>query len=711
MILTQVATNTFRICPPATPAKTASDGYLAKRVAETLARRGDPSSLVIAIYGKSGEGKTTVLDYIEGELVGRRSIASVRFNPWRFADEGMLLRSFFDTLADVLKRSLTTGKERVGELLSQYGGLAAIASMDVQGVKVSAGQALADLGTSLSAVSLDEIKRRIEQILMEERKRVVILVDDIDRLDRREIHALFRLIKLTADFNYTSYVLAFDQDMVAEALGQAYGSGDLDAGQSFLEKIVQVPLNLPRADPDALRDYCLGHVDCALKAVRIELLPETERDFQLNFLLYLAPRLDTPRTAKRYANALAFSMPLLAGEVNQLDVMLLEGVKVFYPSLYSEIRRSPESFTGSRPPMILQDLDETSLELLAKTFSKLSIEERDDAQRLIEKLFPQVAELFRSKQFGHRNEEQWSREQRVASADYLRRYLTCSIPEGDIADQRIDEFLIDLGQLSGADADQRFRQILTPANVSTLISKMRGRVGQMEPDLAQRLARVVARCGTDIPEIHGDIPWLTPIAQAAILIRTLLQRLPDSAARLAQARDIVSIAVPLSFARECLGWMRPLRDELSEPPFSPEELQAVEAALVERIALQAGRGPLLPAFSQEYLFILHLWSKAAGPENVHAHMRQYLARDPNQAVALLKSQFVIAPFVGNDFQDKHYKDLSLVADPADVDRAILSIADTGQGGLAVAGTALTPWETTIIRQFRVIHERRPLNEG
>jgi predicted KAP-like P-loop ATPase len=213
----------------------------AKRVAETLARRGDPSSLVIAIYGKWGEGKTTVLDYIAGELTGVGNIACVPFNPWRFADEGMLLRSFFGTLADVLKRSLTTGKERVGELLSQYGGLAAIASMDVQGIKVSPGQALSDLGTVLSAVSLDEIKHRIEQRLLEERKRIVILIDDIDRLDRREIHAVFRLIKLTANFKYTSYVLAFDQDMVAEALGTVYGSGDLDAGQSFVGACPSIP--------------------------------------------------------------------------------------------------------------------------------------------------------------------------------------------------------------------------------------------------------------------------------------------------------------------------------------------------------------------------------------------------------------------------------------------------------------------------------------
>jgi predicted KAP-like P-loop ATPase len=80
----------------------------AQRVAQTLARRGDPSSIVIAIHGAWGEGKTTVLAYIDSELRGfYPDLVCVRFNPWRFTDEGTLLKSFFDTVADGLKRSLT----------------------------------------------------------------------------------------------------------------------------------------------------------------------------------------------------------------------------------------------------------------------------------------------------------------------------------------------------------------------------------------------------------------------------------------------------------------------------------------------------------------------------------------------------------------------------------------------------------------------------
>lgn len=52
------------------------------------------------------------------------------------------------------------------------------------------------------------LKLIIETILKEEQKRVVILIDDIDRLEKSEIHAVFRMVKLTADFKYTAYILA-----------------------------------------------------------------------------------------------------------------------------------------------------------------------------------------------------------------------------------------------------------------------------------------------------------------------------------------------------------------------------------------------------------------------------------------------------------------------------------------------------------------------
>src|SRR5690242_9246115 len=77
----------------------------AQHVARTLARQHDPSSLVVAIYGVWGDGKTTVLNYIRRALEEEGAIP-VWFNPWRFRDEDMLLVRFFDELGKAMELRL-----------------------------------------------------------------------------------------------------------------------------------------------------------------------------------------------------------------------------------------------------------------------------------------------------------------------------------------------------------------------------------------------------------------------------------------------------------------------------------------------------------------------------------------------------------------------------------------------------------------------------
>jgi predicted KAP-like P-loop ATPase len=282
--------------------------------------------LVIGIYGAWGEGKSSVLVLMAQALAaGYGYIVPVPFNPWHFKSEEHLLRGFFATLASVLGRSLPTKRQKLGKLLKRYGALLSV---------VGVGDAATAVGRTWATVTLDELRGRLEKLLREAGKRVVILIDDIDRLDRREIQAIFKLVKLSANFEHTSYVLAFDDEMVAGALGEQYGAGGVEAGRGFLEKIVQVPLHLPPADQLELQKLIFAGVDAALSASGISLSTEQVEAFVCHFVDGIEPRLTTPRQVKLYVNALTFALPILKGEVHPVDQMLIEGIRVFYPKLY-----------------------------------------------------------------------------------------------------------------------------------------------------------------------------------------------------------------------------------------------------------------------------------------------------------------------------------------------------------------------------------------
>ncbi len=165
------------------------------------------------------------------------------------------------------------------------------------------------VGKALSIVKLDELRKRLEELLRKAGQRIVVLIDDIDRLNRKEIQSIFKLVKLSASFEYTSYVLAFDDQIVAAALGEGYGAGDPAAGRNFLEKIVQAPLHLPPPDKFALRKMTLAGVDEALRISGI-ILTDKDKVQVSSFARYIEnffdPALENPRKAKQYTNALMF---------------------------------------------------------------------------------------------------------------------------------------------------------------------------------------------------------------------------------------------------------------------------------------------------------------------------------------------------------------------------------------------------------------------
>jgi predicted KAP-like P-loop ATPase len=234
----------------------------AQRIAETLIKRRSPKSIVVGLYGKWGEGKSSVLHFIKRTLVESPEVVVLNFNPWRFSDETQLLLNFFGELAKIIGENLLTKKQRAVKGLSSY-----VAPLVPS---LSLGPVSADIGKSFEAIlrmaqpEIDEQRVRIEQLIIESGKRVVVIIDDIDRLEKSQIQAVFRLVKLTADFNKTSYLLSFDDEMVARAIGEIFspsaddstGSRTLLAGQNFLEKIIQVPLRLPLARPDDLLEFC-----------------------------------------------------------------------------------------------------------------------------------------------------------------------------------------------------------------------------------------------------------------------------------------------------------------------------------------------------------------------------------------------------------------------------------------------------------------------
>jgi predicted KAP-like P-loop ATPase len=151
--------------------------FFSKRIAEIIQSSSNSNSLVIGIYGAWGEGKTTVFNFVEMNLKNNEDIICVRFNPWFFRDEEKLLLSFFETLADALNQKLTTKREDIAGWLKKWGEVFMPLSLaDPTGSVRGTTQVVAKLGEMFSQVKLEENKKRLEKILEEANKKLVIFI-------------------------------------------------------------------------------------------------------------------------------------------------------------------------------------------------------------------------------------------------------------------------------------------------------------------------------------------------------------------------------------------------------------------------------------------------------------------------------------------------------------------------------------------------------
>ena len=312
-----------------------------KRIAETIISSKNNDCIVIGIYGAWGEGKTSVLNFIENEFVVQEEFVITKFNPWRFQDEVTLISQFFTQISESINKKSTrlakigeklANRDNIGTLLADYGdNLSYLPYGDI------AKKGAEGVGKFLKT-DLEEKKKKIAKKLFESKYKIVIFIDDIDRLDKEEIYSLFRLVKLSADFPKTVYILAFDEEMVSAAIGTRFGSGDKSSGRGFLEKIIQVPLKLPEARPNALKEYFLELLQEKLKELNVAFSGDDQDRFSNSFIRFILPKLKTPRHAIRYINGISFIIPLIGEEINIVDLLLIEGIKNLYPKHYEFIK-------------------------------------------------------------------------------------------------------------------------------------------------------------------------------------------------------------------------------------------------------------------------------------------------------------------------------------------------------------------------------------
>jgi predicted KAP-like P-loop ATPase len=282
--------------------------------------------LVVGVLGPWGSGKTSFIN-LARICLEDAGVSVLDFNPWMFSGAEQLIDSFFVELSAQLK--LRPELSDIGESLEEYGEIfSGMAWVPFVGPWLERGREAAKLlGRFLQRrkEGVGGRRAKVAKALAVLEMPLAVVLDDIDRLTTSEIRDIFKLVRLTANFPNVIYIVAFDRERVELALGEQG-----IPGRAYLEKIIQLGVDLPSLPRHVLDKQIFTAIDAALD--QIEDLGGFDKDIWPDvFVEIIRPLIGNMRDVRRYASAIQGTVGDLNGQIALVDVLALEAIRVCTP--------------------------------------------------------------------------------------------------------------------------------------------------------------------------------------------------------------------------------------------------------------------------------------------------------------------------------------------------------------------------------------------
>jgi predicted KAP-like P-loop ATPase len=390
---------------------------VARRFAEQVLSLDATEGVVVGVLGPWGSGKTSFINLARTHLesVG---VAVLDFNPWMFSGAEQLVESFFVELSAQLK--LRPGLAKTGKDLEEYGEtFSGLGWLPLVGPWIERGRAANKILAKMLQRRKEGVGGRranVEKALAALEKPLVVVVDDIDRLTCSEIRDIFKLVRLTANFPNVVYILAFDRDRVEKALAEQG-----IPGRDYIEKILQVAVDIPAVPAHALNKEIFRAIDNALSTIDKK-GPFDENAWPDVFMEVIRPLVRNMRDVRRYAANVYGTVRDLNGQVACVDVLALEAIRVFLPGVFREMHGAVDGLTTTADPYGLHG-GEPHLKGQIDRLIGAADAHGDVLRALVERVFPGAQRHIGGSHYMSDWKARWLRERRVAHEDILRLYL------------------------------------------------------------------------------------------------------------------------------------------------------------------------------------------------------------------------------------------------------------------------------------------------
>ena len=411
----------------------------------------------IGVFGNWGAGKSSLLNLIEQQIKPDEWII-IKFDAWLYQGFDDARAALLETIAShliqaakdeetILQKSKNlfvriNGLRLLG-LMAEGAALAAgvptfglisktfeTAKESLDGVQneteskqiVEVGKNLVDSGKNLikpkekqtPPQQIDEFRKEYGEILQDLGKKLVIVIDNLDRCLPANAIQTLEAIRLFLFLNRTAFIIAADEEMIRHSVAEHYKDLSYRHQIDYLDKLIQIPIRVPKAGvleiraylymlyaihqkiPTAklasLRQFLETHLQQSWKSQSLNpedvtktieeqhnkvLLSDFERANRIAPLLANSPNVyGNPRIVKRILNTIKMRTKIADKRQMPLDEAIITKLVIFERCVDSDVVTKFYQLVneGEGKPELLKELENNNEQNLSKLSENKSIQ-------------------------------------------------------------------------------------------------------------------------------------------------------------------------------------------------------------------------------------------------------------------------------------------------------------------------------------------------